>query len=129
MEVATRVPSKGRPEEAIDAFERGVASSDGVSIMIGLLANALGKAGRREEAGEQLQALLDRTKSSYVAPVALALAHEGLGTDHRNHAFAALERGLEVRDFWLSIFLSISPMLDDLRPDPRLADLLRRIGL
>ena len=120
--------AKGHLGEAITAFERGVASSGGVAIMIGLLANALAKAGRRDEARERLQALLDRTKSQYVPPVALALAHEGLGTDHRDRALAALERGVEVRDFWLSIFLSASPVMDNLRSDPRFQALLKKMN-
>ncbi|MDP6605226.1 MAG: protein kinase [Dehalococcoidia bacterium] len=114
-------------DEAIAAFEQGVASSNGVAYTIGLLGHALAKASRRDEARRQLDALRDRATSSFVSPVGLALVHAGLG--QHDEAFASLERGLEVHEHWLAFFLSYCPTLDDLRPDPRFGELRRRIGL
>ena len=119
--------ASGHVDEAISVFERGVASSDGVAIMIGLLGNALAKAGRRDEALQQLDTLRDRASSQYVSPVALAFVHAGL--DQWDEAFTWLERTLEHHDPWLAFALTFVPTLDDLRPDPRFTDLRRRIGL
>ncbi len=114
-------------DEAVAVFERGVASSDGVPMMIGLWGNALAKAGRGDEARQQFDTLRDRARSGYVPPLALALLQAGL--DQRDEAFASLERVLDVHDAMLTYFLSLCPTLDDLRPDPRFSDLRRRIGL
>ena len=119
--------SSGQLDEAVAVFERGVASSNGVAMMIGLLGNALAKAGRGDEARQQLDTLRDRASSEYVPPLALALLHAGL--DQRDEAFASLERVLDVHDATLAYFLSLCPTLDDLRPDPRFTELRRRIGL
>lgn len=59
--------------------------------------------------------------------IALAYVHTGL--DQLDEAFALLERALDAHDFWLTYSLTVFPALDDLRPDPRFAELVRRIGL
>ncbi len=119
--------ASGLLDEAISTFERGVASSEGSPIMSGLLGNALAKAGRLDEARHQLEELHRRATAGYVSPLASALVYAGL--DQRDDAFAALECTLDVHDVWLTPLLTYCPTLDDLRPDPRFADLRHRIGL
>ena len=119
--------ASGHLDEAIAAFEQGVASSDGVPWMIGLLGNALAKSGRRDEARRQLDTIHERATSGFVSPLGVALVHAGL--DQRDEAFASLEHSLDVREHLLPFFLSYCPTLDDLRPDPRFTELRRRIGL
>ena len=119
--------ASGHLDEAIAVFEQSVAASDGVAYTIGLLGNALAKAGRRDEARRQLNTIHERATSPFVSPVGLALVHAGL--DQHDEAFASLERALEVHEHWLAFFLSFCPTLDDLRPDSRFAELRRRIGL
>ncbi|MCG8460649.1 MAG: hypothetical protein MI919_30575, partial [Holophagales bacterium] len=45
-----------------------------------------------------------------------------------DQAFVLLEQALEERDIWM-VFLGVHPAFRSLQGDPRLADLLRRIGL
>ena len=119
--------ASGQVDEAVTVIEQGIVSSGGVAFMSGLLGNALAKAGRRDEAHQQLDGLRDRSSSEYVSPLALALVHAAL--DQRDEAFTALERTLDLHDPWLTFFLTFLPTLNDLRPDPRFAELRRRIGL
>ncbi|MEJ7578885.1 MAG: tetratricopeptide repeat protein, partial [Pyrinomonadaceae bacterium] len=78
----------------------------------------------------QAQAVLDELKSlstqRYVPPHNIAMVYNGLG--ERDEAFAWLEKAYEERDVRLT-FLKVDPKWDSFRPDPRFADLLRRIGL
>ena len=52
--------------------------------------------------------------------------HAALGD--RDAAFAALERGFELRTFFMT-WLLIDPDLDPLRADPRFDALVKRVGL
>jgi hypothetical protein len=61
-----------------------------------------------------------------VSPYFVAPAHAALGDTER--AFSCLEAAFAERSHGLT-FLKSDPNLDDLRPDPRFAVLLRRVGL
>ena len=119
--------ASGQLDEAISTFERAVRASAEVPYTIGLLGNSLARAGRRDEASQQLEKLRARAESHYVPAVALAYVHAGL--DQLDEAFSLLERALDAHDFWLTYSLTVFPALDDLRPDPRFTELVRRIGL
>ncbi|MBI5770985.1 MAG: TIR domain-containing protein [Verrucomicrobia bacterium] len=117
----------GQWDVAIDEFERAVRSSGEVPYVIGLLGHALAKAGRRDEALQQLAKLRLRAETHYVPATALAYIHAGLG--ETDEALASLERALGTPDYWPIHSLTNWPVLDDLRPDPRFQALVRRIGL
>jgi len=51
-----------------------------------------------------------------------------LGLGDHDRAFAHLEEAYAERSNWL-LMLRSDPILDQLRPDPRFEDLVRRVGL
>ena len=61
-----------------------------------------------------------------MAPFGLIWAYAGLG--ETDLAFAALERSYEERRDRM-VWLTVDPLLDPLRSDPRFDDLMRRVGL
>ena len=111
---------------AVASFERAVTASAEGPHVVGLLGNALARAGRRDEALQQLAVLQARAESHYVPALAMAFIHAGL--DQWDEAFALIERAREVHDPWLIQSLTINATLDSLRPDPRLHALLRRMN-
>jgi TolB-like protein len=117
----------GRLDDAIATFEHAVRASAQAPYTVGLLSNALAKAGRRDEAFAQLALLSTRAQTQYVPPIALAFAHAGLG--QMDEAFALLNRAVDTHDGWVTYSLTDFSTLDDLRPDPRFQELRRRIGL
>ena len=117
----------GHVAEAIASFERAVAASHEVPATIGLLGYALARAGRRDEALQQLERLRDRAASQYVPAMATAYVHAGLG--QLDEAFTLMHRACDEHDGWLTWTLTFFPILDDLHADPRFAELRRRIGL
>jgi len=93
----------------------------------GALGFAYGKAGRPEDAAEILRDI-DRlsTPENPMPPLERALVYIGLGD--RDRAFELLEEVYRNR-FPGVTYLETDPMYDGLRPDPKFADLARRLNL
>src|SRR3984957_7020707 len=115
-----------RYDLAISAGEKGVNLSGGSPLMRAALAHTYGKAGRAGDARRVLDELTELAKHKYVAPHFFAGIHLGLAEHDR--AIEFLEKSYAEHCHWL-IYLHIDPSMDDLRDDPRFADLLKRVGL
>jgi serine/threonine-protein kinase len=74
----------------------------------------------------RLDVLLERSKTTYVSPADIALFYTRL--NDRDQAFAWLEKALAERSINFN-YLVADPRFDNLRSDPRLAELLKRVGL
>jgi len=116
----------GKYEESIAAFEKAVSGSGRNPVPLAAMAHAYARAGRRREATEILNELRQLAREAYVSPYWFALLHTGLG--EKEAAFEWLEREYVARDVWL-VWLKREPRFDVLRSDPRLENLLRRVGL
>ena len=79
-----------------------------------------------EEARATLSELEKLSGTRYVSPYYLAPAHAALGEIER--AFSRLDEAFAERSNGMT-YLTTDPNLDDLRPDPRFAELVRRTGL
>jgi TolB-like protein/tetratricopeptide (TPR) repeat protein len=123
--LALSLTELNRSDEAAGALERTLAVSR-VQGLLGTLANAYARSGRRADAERVLGDLQREADSRYVNPAVFVSAYVGLGD--RDRAFAALERAYQERSNMIRI-LKVEPTLDPLRTDPRYADLMRRVGL
>jgi hypothetical protein len=72
-----------------------------------------------------LDELKEQSKQRWVPPSLVSLIHLELG--EKDEAFEWLEKAYESRDEWL-VGLKNDPRFDGLRSDPRLLDLLQRMG-
>ena len=113
----------GRHAEAIAEMRK--ASERGSDYWAGL-GYVCGVAGRRDEALLALRELTALSKSKYVPPYHFAWIYTGLGD--RERAIAELEKVYREHTQHVVDFKTV-PMFDGLRPDPRYADLVRRVGL
>lgn len=112
-------------DRALPALE--AAATLGAPMASYLLGYLYGILGQRERAQKLLDELQQMSAQRYVPQLGLAWIYVGLGELDR--AFECLERAYERREGNL-IFLKQYPVLiPGLGADPRLADLLRRIGL
>ena len=114
-----------RHTEAIAALQKAVEFSSGTRYRADL-AYVLAKAGRLDEARATLAEVERLSATRYVSPYYLASAHAALGDTERG--FFCLEEAFAERSHGMT-FLKSDPNLDDLRPDPRFDELLRRVGL
>ena len=116
-----------RYEEAITEFQKTVELSGSASRYQGDLGYCYAVTGRRAEA----QAILKELEVKYARREAvgqyLADVYAGLGD--RNEAFTWLERDFEPRSGIRLPFIKWWFTFDDLRGDPRYADLMHRMGL
>jgi TolB-like protein/tetratricopeptide (TPR) repeat protein len=112
----------GRKEEAVTELREALKTSTMYEHTAAELANALGVAGKREEA---LQ-ILDRVEYVPWRTFGAALVHTGLGD--KDEAFRSLEKAIELRAPFVTL-LKVDPRFDSLRPDPRFRKLLRRMNL
>jgi TolB-like protein/Tfp pilus assembly protein PilF len=118
--------ANGQPNEAIPVLEKALALSERNPAVIGVLVRAYAHAGRRAEALRLLDELKRRQQKGYVPTAAFVNAYLGLGDNEQ--AFAWLERAYKERSMILQ-YIRVHPFFDPLRGDPRLADLVRRVGL
>jgi len=113
-------------DQAIATSEKAVAISNRAPAALGVLGMAYGAAGRKGEANQILNELLQLEKQRYVSPMAFVYVYTGLG--NKDQSFAWLEKAHQERSNGIAFF-KVSPTVDPLRSDPRFVDLLKRIGL
>jgi serine/threonine-protein kinase len=87
---------------------------------------ALAKSGKRDEARAALKELLKTSATRYVPPYNIALIYNAL--EMPDNALDWLEKGFEQRDPKMT-FLKVETKWNNLRSEPRFADLLRRMNL
>jgi tetratricopeptide (TPR) repeat protein len=112
--------------KALAELTRARPIAQGWPFIDGELACVYARLGMRKEALTILDELKDRTARGWVDPLILAFVYTDLGD--KDQAFAWLDKAYEERATWI-IWLGVEPKFDSLRSDPRLAELLRRIGL
>jgi serine/threonine protein kinase/Tfp pilus assembly protein PilF len=115
-----------RPDEAIEELRKAVDFSGGSTQYLADLGRALATGGREVEARRMLGELEEISKSRYVSPYFVGAVHLGLGD--KNRALDCLEEAYRERSLGMT-FLKVDPNLDDLRAEPRFAELVRRVGL
>lgn len=118
--------AKGMYQEGIAELRKALELSNGDPLEKGYLAFALGKSGQRQEAQKLLDELKRDTSAGYVPYYALGLACSAL--NQKDEAFTYLDKNITAHDT-ASAFYAVDPLLDDLRSDPRFAELLKRVGL
>jgi TolB-like protein/Tfp pilus assembly protein PilF len=117
---------KGMYQEAIAEINKAIALSEGNVRMKATLGYAYAVAGKRGEAQKVIDELQEESKRKYVSPYFIAVIYSGLG--EKDKAFEWLEKAYLERHPYLTL-LKVEPVFDNLRSDPRFADLLRKVGL
>jgi TolB-like protein/Tfp pilus assembly protein PilF len=121
---------EGRYLEALDQHQKGwlIAGEDpaGVARRVAALQEAADGSGAVGFWRKSLDLELQKTTRSSEWAHDVALLYARLGD--KDQAFSWLERAYADRVFEL-LFLKVGPEWDELRGDPRFANLLRRIGL
>jgi len=116
---------KGLIQEAIAEY-RKARQLDDDPFVLALLGHAYAVSGVRDEALQTVEQLKETSRQRYVSAYSFAVVYAGLG--EKDQAFQWLEKAYQDRADDLRQ-LKVDPLLDNLRPDPRFADLVRRVGL
>jgi TolB-like protein/Tfp pilus assembly protein PilF len=116
---------QGLYEQAIAEFQNALDHSGGHMAMESL-GHGYALAGKHIEALALIEELIDQSKRRYVSPHCLANIYLGLG--EKDEAFNWLDKAFQDRAPWL-VFLKVDPRFDNLRSEPRYAELLTRLGL
>ena len=131
IELARSYVARGLHQNAISALERALTFTEREPLVLGALAHAHARAGRRAEALKLVSEL--KRREARVGPedrniprFSFIWAYAGLG--EKELAFAWLEKAYQERRD-LMVLLNIDPFVDPLRSDPRFQDLVRRVGL
>ena len=117
---------KGLLEKAIEAGEKELELGVPAVAFIGVLGLYYALAGRKTEAYNLLNELLERSKKGYVSSFWVGTIYHGLG--ETGNAFEWFERAFEERDCNLT-YITTTPPFDSIRPDPRFQQLLIKMGL
>ena len=78
------------------------------------------------EARRILAELTELARARYVQPISLAMLYSALG--EKDRAFEWVQRAEREKDEWL-LLLPIDPLMEPLRADPRVTELLRTLKL
>jgi TolB-like protein/Tfp pilus assembly protein PilF len=117
---------KGSPKKALQEFEKAVRLPGGSALGTFGKAYAYAVTGKREKAETELQALVERSKKTYVPFYYMAVISAALG--EKDRAFQYLAMSYAERDAE-QIYLKYDPQLDSLRDDPRFDDWLGKMNL
>src|SRR5712692_7578191 len=111
--------------EAIVAFAHARKMTGDYPFMVMAYGHAQALAGDTVEARKALNTLTQMQRTRLVPDIYLAAIHVGLG--EKDQAFQLLGNAYQARIDRL-VYLKVEPMADPLRSDPRVAQLLAKIG-
>jgi eukaryotic-like serine/threonine-protein kinase len=117
--------AKGMYREAIAEYRKGLELGYDPAYN-GYLALSLAKSGRRDEAIKLLNQLKRESGERYVPSYAIAVIYLGLG--EKDEALNWLEKDIAEHSTQATYY-AIVPELDDVRPEPRFKEMLRRLNL
>jgi TolB-like protein/Flp pilus assembly protein TadD len=126
---ARALEKKGEFSAAIAELKKTTLIEGAPAEVISALGYAYAVSGNKAEAEKiilQLKEQSEQSKQFYVPAYGIATIYAGLGDKER--AFAYLEKEYANGAFYLN-YLKVDPEVDNLRSDPRFADLLRRVRL
>ncbi|MEP6603055.1 MAG: tetratricopeptide repeat protein [Spartobacteria bacterium] len=112
--------------EAIALREKAVELSQRSGPQLSVLGYLYAVAGRRTEALGIVKELEEKYVKHETDGQSVGVVYDGLGD--QNQAFAWLEKDFQQRSAELQ-FIMVRPQFEHLRRDPRVADLIRRMGL
>jgi tetratricopeptide (TPR) repeat protein len=118
---------QGKLPQAIAEFQRALELDNSNPENWSNIGHAWAVADKKREAQSAIDHLNEMSASRYVAPYNYAAIYAGLG--EKDKAFEWLEHAYNSRSLYLALLLTTDPHMDGLRSDPRMADLIRRIGL
>ena len=113
-------------DAAIKEFQSSVSLSGDSPLMIAALGHAYAMSQKKREANQILRQLNELSKQRYVSPYDVAAIYVALGKNEQ--AFQFLEKAYQEHSFHL-VYLNVSPQFKSIRSDPRLQDLVQRLGL
>jgi tetratricopeptide (TPR) repeat protein len=113
-------------QRAIATFQKGMTQAERNPKLLAALGHAYALSGEHDKASQILAELREMSKHRYISPYLFAVVYLGLGD--KDQTFAWLDKAFQDRSFFL-IWLKVEPLFDSSRDDPRLQDLLRRVGL
>jgi tetratricopeptide (TPR) repeat protein len=116
---------KGAFAEAIAEYRRAQQLSDD-PFVLAYLGHVFAASGKRHEGLKTLAQMKAIARQRYVPAYGFAIVYAAIG--EKDQAFQWLERLYQDRAFDVD-FLKVDPFFDNLRADPRFADLARRVGL
>ena len=114
---------KSMYEEALAEFQKEVSQS---GIGITAIGITYAKMGRRDEAKQLLDDLVNRSKQEYVSPVGMARLYFALGEN--DQGFKWLDKAYEDLDSGLWN-IKVNQLYDSVRSDPRFKAILKKMGL
>jgi serine/threonine-protein kinase len=126
---ARALEKKGELSAAIAELKKTTLIEGAPAEVVSALGYAYAVSGNKAEAEKiilQLKEQSEQSKQFYVPAYGIATIYAGLGDKER--AFAYLEKEYANGAFYLN-YLKVDPEVDNLRSDPRFADLLRRVRL
>lgn len=118
--------ASGREQEAIADLEKTAALMHRSPGSLELLATAHARAGHRAQALRLLKELQQGQKAGYVQ--ATSFINPNLALGNYDEAFVYFERAYQQREGILQ-WIKVHPFFDPVRDDPRLKDLVQRVGL
>ena len=122
--IAEAYEQLGKFDQALAYVERLQRTASDRRLGLRPLARIYARMGKQREALEILRTI-EKNGAPGGDEFALAAIYSALGD--RDHAIAALEKGVQARS--LLPFVFVDPQLDPLRSDPHYSDLLQRMGL
>jgi serine/threonine-protein kinase len=117
---------KGMYDKAIAGFKEAIPLMSNDVTGTASLGHVYALSGKKSDARTVIEELKQLSGHQYVPATSIALVYAGLG--EKDQAFAWLEKGYEEHAFQMQ-WLKVDPRWDNLRSDPRFADLIRRMGL
>jgi TolB-like protein/Tfp pilus assembly protein PilF len=117
---------KGMFAEAISELETAVRLSGESTLALAMLGHGLASAGRKDEAKEILEKLMERSKTRYVPSYWIAVIYNGLR--EKQQVVAWMWKAFEERSSWL-VWSNVEPRFAWLKEDQEFASLLKAMKL